>query len=85
MAEALGIRSDARQGGESDGILYLWFPGSGNLRPRTIGEIQNEGEKLLSHLGSEMKRLSSCLEKERDAGILWNDGVELKWDPATRP
>ena len=70
LAEALGIRSDARQGGESDGILYLWFPGSGNLRPRTIGEIQNEGEKsLLSHLGSEMKKVIFALEKERDAGI----------------
>jgi len=25
------------------------------------------------------------IPKERDAGILWNDGVELKWYPATRP
>ena len=41
LADALGIRSDARHGGESDGILYLLFPGSGNLRPRTIGEIQS--------------------------------------------
>lgn len=63
LADALGIRSDARAGGESDGILFLLFPGSGNLQPRTIGEIQNEGETLLSHLGPEMKRLSSCIEK----------------------
>ena len=25
------------------------------------------------------------IPKEQDAGILWNDGVELKWYPATRP
>jgi len=25
------------------------------------------------------------IPKERDAGILWNDGVELKWYPATHP
>jgi hypothetical protein len=25
------------------------------------------------------------IPKERDAGILWNDGGELKWYPATRP
>lgn len=25
------------------------------------------------------------IPKERDAGIMWNDGVELKWYPATRP
>jgi hypothetical protein len=63
LADALGIRSDAREGGESDGVLYLFFPGSGNLQPRTIGEIQNEGEKLFSGLGSEMKSLSACVER----------------------
>lgn len=51
LADALGILSDARHGGASDGILYLLFPGSGNLRPRTIGEIQSEGEKLTSNWG----------------------------------
>jgi len=25
------------------------------------------------------------IPKERDAGILWNEGVGLKWYPATRP
>jgi hypothetical protein len=25
------------------------------------------------------------MPKERDPGILWNDGVELQWCPATRP
>ena len=59
LADALGIWSDARHGGASDGILYLLFPGSGNLRPRTIGEIQSEGEKLLSYWGG-TKKLSSA-------------------------
>ena len=63
LADALGIRSDAREGGESDGVLYLFFPGSGDLQPRTITEIQNEGEKLFSGLGSEMKSLSACVER----------------------
>jgi hypothetical protein len=49
LADVLGIRSDARHGGASGGILYLLFPGSGNLQPRTISEIQREGEKLLSN------------------------------------
>jgi hypothetical protein len=31
LADNLGIWSDARRGGQSDGILYLVFPGSGNL------------------------------------------------------
>jgi hypothetical protein len=67
LADALGIRSDAREGGESDGILYLLFPGSGNLRPRTIREIESEGEKLLHYQWGEIKKLSSCIEREDPA------------------
>jgi hypothetical protein len=66
LADALGIRSDARHGGASHGILYLLFPGSGNLQPRTIGEIQSEGEKLLSSWGG-MQKLSSCAESKGPA------------------
>jgi Fungal chitosanase of glycosyl hydrolase group 75 len=47
LAENLGIRSDARNGGARRGILYLVFPGSGNGRPRTIEEINTEGQRLL--------------------------------------
>lgn len=47
LAENLGIRSDARNGGARGGILYLVFPGSGNGRPRTLDEINSEGQKLL--------------------------------------
>ncbi len=47
LAENLGIRSDARNGGARRGILYLVFPGSGNRGPRTIEEINSEGQKLL--------------------------------------
>ena len=61
LADSLGIRSDARLGGESDGILYLLFPGSGNLRPRAIGEIQHEGEKLLLYYWRGMKKPSSSV------------------------
>ncbi len=67
LADALGVSSDARHGGQRDGILYLLFADSGNLRPRTIGEIQSEGEKLLNRWGG-MKRLSSCAESEDPAG-----------------
>lgn len=66
LANALGIRSDARRGGQSDGILYVSFPGSGNLQPRTLDEIESEGEKQLSQWGG-MKRLSSCAETNDDA------------------
>jgi len=47
LAENLGIRSDARNGGTWRGVLYLVFPGSGEGRPRTIEEINDQGEKLL--------------------------------------
>ena len=61
LAEALGIRSNARNGGASDGILYVIFPGSGNLHPRTLDEINTEGEDALSELGG-MKAVSACVE-----------------------
>jgi len=47
LADNLGIRSDARNGGARRGILYLVFPSSGNGRPRTIEEINGEGQRLL--------------------------------------
>ncbi len=62
LADALGIPSDARHGGQSDGILYLLFAGSGNLRPRTIHEIQSEGEELLVTHEDKIWELSSCVE-----------------------
>jgi hypothetical protein len=62
LADALGISSDARHGGQSDKVMYL-FPGSGNLKPRTIDEIQSEGEQLLSHW-EQTRELSSCAEPD---------------------
>ena len=61
LAETLGISPNARHGGESDGILYMLFPGSGNTRPRTIDEIQSEGERLLSDSGG-IEKIFSCSE-----------------------
>ena len=66
LADNLGIRSDARTGGESNGILYLVFPGSGNLQPRTIDEIQSEAEKLLRDWGG-IETLASCAENHKPA------------------
>jgi len=83
LADALGIRSDARHGGESDGVLYLLFSGSGNLRPRTIGEIKNEGERLLLYHWREMKKLSSCVEsgdsadRDGESECLEYNGLDL--------
>lgn len=60
LAENLGIRSDARNGGVRRGVLFLVFPGSGNGRPRTIEEIDAESEKLLSGWGA-IDRLAACI------------------------
>jgi hypothetical protein len=58
LAEGLGIRSDARNGGARRGILYMVFPGSGNGRPRTNEEISAEGEKLLQAWEDSFVRLA---------------------------
>ncbi len=46
LAENLGIRSDARNGGVRRGVLYLVFPGSGNGQPRSVDEINSEAARL---------------------------------------
>lgn len=66
LADALGVSSDARRGGASDGILFLLFPGSGNRKPRTMAQIQSEGEKLLHRWGG-MTELFSCMENDDPA------------------
>ena len=63
LAENLGIRSDARNGGARRGILYLVFPGSGNRRPRPIEEINAEAEKLLQAWRGTMQ-LTTCPVQE---------------------
>jgi hypothetical protein len=64
LADALGIYSDARRGGQSEGILYLLFPGSGNGRPRTVGDILSESEKLLPDHRRRIEELSSCVDSD---------------------
>lgn len=59
LAESLGVRSNARNGGARGGILYLVFPGSGNGLPRPIEEINAEAEKLL-HAWGGAEQLSAC-------------------------
>ncbi len=72
LADSLGIRSDARNGGARRGILYLVFPGSGNGRPRSIEEIKVEKgngccwewETSISPHGCVIQELVSRIAKE---------------------
>jgi hypothetical protein len=59
LAESLGIWSDARRGGTRGGIVYLVFPGSGNGRPRSIGEIYDQSERLFQAWGG-VEQLTAC-------------------------
>jgi hypothetical protein len=79
LANALGIQSDARHGGESDGILYLLFPGSGNRRPRTLVEIQSEGEKLVMDQRIEMTKLSTCVESDNPEKNAESGALRVNW------
>jgi hypothetical protein len=67
LAENLGIRSDARDGGARRGILYIVFPGSGNGRPRMIEEINAEGQQLLQGWESSML-LNACAGQQPARG-----------------
>jgi len=61
LAEALGIPSSPRRGGAADGVQILVFPGSGNGKSRSAGEIATEGEKLLARWGDDA-RLEACVK-----------------------
>ena len=63
LAENLGIRSDARNGGARRGILYLVFPGSGNGQPRSVEEINAETEKLVQTWGG-TSQLTACTAQQ---------------------
>jgi hypothetical protein len=62
LADNLGIRSDARNGGARRGIFFLVFPGSGNGRPRSIEEINTETEKLFSTWGGPSRSTTCTLQ-----------------------
>ena len=59
LADALGIWSNAREGGTHGGILYLVYPGSGDRRPRTLDEINSETGRIFQQWGG-MEQLNSC-------------------------
>ena len=61
LAENLGLRSDARNGGARRGIVYVVFPGSGNGRPRPVEEIDAEGQKLLYAWEAVISTTKACV------------------------
>ena len=60
LAEALGVDSDARWGGTTEGIVYIVYPGSGNGAPRPVAEIESESQRLFEAWGG-MRQLEACL------------------------
>jgi hypothetical protein len=74
LAENLGIRSDARNGGTRRGIVYLVFPGSGNGRPRTIEEIDAEGQKLVQGWEASIS-LDACTVQQPAQSLEGNQGA----------
>lgn len=59
LAETLGINSDPKYGGTSDGVIYIVFPNSGNGNPRPLADINAASERLFEALGG-MERVKAC-------------------------
>ncbi len=74
LAENLGIRSDARNGGARGEILYLVFPGSGNRQPRPVEEINSQAEKLLQDWGGPIQ-LTACTDQQPGPRFEGNRGA----------
>jgi Fungal chitosanase of glycosyl hydrolase group 75 len=63
LAEALGVDSSPRHGGQDGGVVYLIYPGSGNGRPRKLEEILARGNQLFEAWGG-FEKLNACLASE---------------------
>ena len=63
LAKALGIPSDPKRGGTSDGVWYLVFPNSGNRKPRTLAEINGHGQRLFDAWDGKTQ-WKACLENQ---------------------
>ena len=59
LADVLGIPSSPRRGGASGDVIYIVFPGSGNGKPRAIGEINAEAQRLFHGWGG-TEQLKAC-------------------------
>jgi hypothetical protein len=63
LAEALGIDSSPRHGGQDRDVVYVIYPGSGNGRPRKLEEILANSNQLFEAWGG-LDRLNACLASE---------------------
>jgi hypothetical protein len=63
LAEALGIDSSPRHGGQDGDVVYVIYPGSGNGRPRKLEEILANSNRLFEAWGG-LERLNACLASE---------------------
>lgn len=60
LADALGINSDPRSGGQAGDVVYLIYSGSGNGRPRDLDDIAANAALLLEAWGG-VEKLSGCV------------------------
>lgn len=63
LAEALGIDSSPRHGGQDGDVVFVIYPRSGNGRPRKIEEILATSNQLFEAWGG-LDRLKACLANE---------------------
>lgn len=62
LASALGVDPDPRSGGVEKGIGYVIYPGSGNGKPRALGEIVSASQTYFQRWGG-LRMLRGCLNK----------------------
>jgi hypothetical protein len=60
LAEALGIESSPRHGGQDGKVVFVIYPSSGNGKPREIQDILANSNRLFEVWGG-VTRLDACL------------------------
>jgi hypothetical protein len=86
LADNLGIRSDARDGGTRGGVLYLVFPGSGNHQPKSVEEINEQAGELFQNWGG-IDQARSCAGNWMNIRPTWFgwDRRSISFRPRSNP
>lgn len=59
LAAALDVKKNPKTGGSVVDLIYIVFPGSGNGKPRSLAEINSDGEARFAEFGG-IAQVNAC-------------------------
>ncbi|PYS23496.1 MAG: hypothetical protein DMF72_08835 [Acidobacteria bacterium] len=59
LAAALEVKKNPKTGGPAADLIYVVFPGSGNGKPRSLDEVNSNGQVAFANFGG-MEQVNAC-------------------------